>query len=389
MRNPAENSPPGETPRIFISYAREDSRYALMLFDRFRRAGWQPWLDRKSMLPGENWRQKIAEAVRQSNFFVALLSPESVSKRGYVQKEYKMALDVLAERPAGDVYLIPVRLGECEIPDYRVSENSTSMSDLQWLDLPLDREWTDEDIQPLIDSVTRYCSSVPLRPEPAHSQIPAFTETAPRRKAPDPLDENLIATMQPRDLPYTDEILALLYETPRAELTARAERAYDAYHEVPLDKLYALPQTDYFLIARHLYRCIRDNEPKVCRRRPFIFTIHQFLSGMVHSADPPEQAVLTGILRQWLLGRQSVYQTARDFAAFELGMCRVRAAVPELLDCVRNPDEFTAVRSYGAMALGMIGDSSVIDELAALADRTQDPELRKIFLHVVYRLGSV
>jgi hypothetical protein len=48
---------------------------------------------------------------------VICLSKSSLTKTGFVQKEIKIALDALEERPEGQVYVIPVRLEPCDIPD--------------------------------------------------------------------------------------------------------------------------------------------------------------------------------------------------------------------------------------------------------------------------------
>jgi hypothetical protein len=45
---------------------------------------------------------------------VAILSKNSVGKRGSVQKELKQALDVLDEFPENEVFLIPARISECD-----------------------------------------------------------------------------------------------------------------------------------------------------------------------------------------------------------------------------------------------------------------------------------
>jgi hypothetical protein len=50
------------------------------------------------------WEPAIRKAIRESEFFLALLSEKSNSKRGYVQKERKNALDVLEEFPEDQVY---------------------------------------------------------------------------------------------------------------------------------------------------------------------------------------------------------------------------------------------------------------------------------------------
>ncbi len=55
-------------------------------------------------------------AVRKVDIVIVCLSRNSVSKRGYIQKEIKYALDVADEQPDGTIFIIPVRLEECEIP---------------------------------------------------------------------------------------------------------------------------------------------------------------------------------------------------------------------------------------------------------------------------------
>jgi hypothetical protein len=60
-------------------------------------------------------------AIKKSKYFVALFSSNSVSKRGYVQ-EFRKVIDTFDEFPEGEVFAIPVRLDECEIPYERFRE---------------------------------------------------------------------------------------------------------------------------------------------------------------------------------------------------------------------------------------------------------------------------
>ena len=99
--------------RIFICYAQEDENAARKLFSNLRAEGLNPWLDKESLLPGQNWRLAIQQAIRESSYFLALLSSRSVTKRGFVQKEIREALDVMSELPEGEIFLIPVRLDDC------------------------------------------------------------------------------------------------------------------------------------------------------------------------------------------------------------------------------------------------------------------------------------
>ncbi len=51
------------------------------------------WLN-KDILPGEQWKMKIRQAINASEFFIACLSTNSVQKRGYLQKEIRGALEL-------------------------------------------------------------------------------------------------------------------------------------------------------------------------------------------------------------------------------------------------------------------------------------------------------
>jgi hypothetical protein len=114
--------------RVFISYAREDKDIARKLYQDLKSAGVEPWMDEYDLLVGQNWKNAITNAIEQSDFFLALLSSRSLSKRGYVQKELRRAVSVLEEMPPTDVYILPVRLDDCRPEDER-------LKDLNWADL--------------------------------------------------------------------------------------------------------------------------------------------------------------------------------------------------------------------------------------------------------------
>ena len=101
---------------VFISYAREDAELARRLYQDLRKAGLNPWLDEESILPGQDWENEIRTAIRSSRYFIPLFSSISIKKRGYVQKEFKFALDVFKEFPPSSIFAIPVRLDDCKIP---------------------------------------------------------------------------------------------------------------------------------------------------------------------------------------------------------------------------------------------------------------------------------
>jgi hypothetical protein len=104
---------------IFISYAREDFKAAKKLFLDFlelQNFGLQPWLDKESLVPGKIWEDEIKNAVENSRYVLPLFSSTSIKKRGYIQKEFKFVLETIKEIPEGEIFVIPVRLDDCDIP---------------------------------------------------------------------------------------------------------------------------------------------------------------------------------------------------------------------------------------------------------------------------------
>ncbi|MCP4108120.1 MAG: SUMF1/EgtB/PvdO family nonheme iron enzyme [Desulfobacteraceae bacterium] len=113
--------------KIFISYAREDYEIARKLFDDLKEVA-EPWLDRECLLPGERWKTGIKQAIKETDFFLALLSSRSVPKKGFVQTELDTALNELRNYPPDQIYIIPARLDKC-IPKHEI------LHDLNWVDL--------------------------------------------------------------------------------------------------------------------------------------------------------------------------------------------------------------------------------------------------------------
>jgi len=100
--------------KVFLSYARQDRSIAKKIFDDLVNKGIDVWLDEKALLPGQNWVYEITQAISDCNYFLAVLSSNSVSKKGYVQKELKMAVDILDEYPQDQIFIIPVRVDDCK-----------------------------------------------------------------------------------------------------------------------------------------------------------------------------------------------------------------------------------------------------------------------------------
>lgn len=113
--------------QVFLSYAREDRETVEILYQNLSAAGFKPWMDTRDILPGEVWMESIRSAIEHSDFFLACLSPNSVNKRGVLQREFKAALDTWQGMLESDIYFIPVKLADCTVPE--------GMRKFQWVDL--------------------------------------------------------------------------------------------------------------------------------------------------------------------------------------------------------------------------------------------------------------
>lgn len=122
--------------QIFISYAREDFQHARELYQRLKAQGFRPWMDKVDLLAGQPWQPALERAMRESDFFVLLLSRNSVMKRGFVQREIRTALDLWEDKLADDIFLIPIMLEAMaweEVPE--------AISKFQWVELYEDDGW--------------------------------------------------------------------------------------------------------------------------------------------------------------------------------------------------------------------------------------------------------
>jgi hypothetical protein len=103
--------------RVFLCHSTGDKPAVRALYQQLEEAGFDAWLDEEDLLPGQDWAREIPKAVRAADVVLVCLSRASITKTGYVQKEIGFALDVAEEQPEGTIFLIPVKLEECEVPE--------------------------------------------------------------------------------------------------------------------------------------------------------------------------------------------------------------------------------------------------------------------------------
>jgi CRP-like cAMP-binding protein len=104
--------------QVFLCHSSGDKPAVRELWERLRiEVGIKPWLDEEDLLPGQDWGREIPKAVKASDVVIVCLSRSATSKAGYVQKEIGYALDVAEEQPDGTIFLIPLKLEECDVPE--------------------------------------------------------------------------------------------------------------------------------------------------------------------------------------------------------------------------------------------------------------------------------
>jgi hypothetical protein len=106
----------GHRLRVFLCHCAKDKAIVRDLHSRLQNDGFAPWLDEIELLPGQDWRECIPAAVRRSHVVLICLSNE-FNKSGYRQREVRLAREVAEEQPEGTIFLIPVRLEDCDVPE--------------------------------------------------------------------------------------------------------------------------------------------------------------------------------------------------------------------------------------------------------------------------------
>lgn len=120
----------------FVSYVREDADAVDQLVSVLQAASIPVWKDTENLWPGEDWQQKIREAIEDGSLaFIACFSTSSVQKaKTYMNAELNLAVEQIRLMRPGRVWLLPVRLDDCELPHFDLG-GSRTLDSLQRIDL--------------------------------------------------------------------------------------------------------------------------------------------------------------------------------------------------------------------------------------------------------------
>lgn len=100
--------------KVFLCHAHSDQTRVRDLYNRLIKDGVDVWLDKEKLLPGQDWELEIRKEVRETDLVIVCLSKQ-FNEAGFRQKEVRLALEVAMEKPDGEVFIVPLKLEECEV----------------------------------------------------------------------------------------------------------------------------------------------------------------------------------------------------------------------------------------------------------------------------------
>jgi len=106
---------------VFINHAKEDLDIAKKLRDDLEKAGVKTWLEREDLLVGQDWREVITDKLRESRYFITLISSASVAKQDFIDTEPNWALNLLDNELSSErISILPVRINDCLLTDEKL-----------------------------------------------------------------------------------------------------------------------------------------------------------------------------------------------------------------------------------------------------------------------------
>lgn len=144
---------------LFLSYCHDNADEVAKLRDDLIKAGENVWWD-GDILPGQDWELAINQAMKRSYAVLLCLSKESQMRAvSGIYPEAMNAIEAYRRYKPGSIFLIPVRLSECEIPPIKI-DGTRTLDQLQYVDLfPSSKR--DANLRRLIQSI----QATPLHPQ--------------------------------------------------------------------------------------------------------------------------------------------------------------------------------------------------------------------------------
>ncbi|MEL6129266.1 MAG: toll/interleukin-1 receptor domain-containing protein [Cyanobacteria bacterium J06627_3] len=143
---------------VFLSYCRDNADEVRRFYDELTAAGETVWWD-QDILPGQDWKLEIRKAMRDAYAVVLCLSAETADRiTTGIYPEVLDAIKAYRTYAPGSIFLIPVRLSQCELPFIEIDDTRT-LDRLQCVDL-----FPDSNRGPGIQKLLRALQAAPNHP---------------------------------------------------------------------------------------------------------------------------------------------------------------------------------------------------------------------------------
>lgn len=99
--------------KVFISHSYQDKKFVNQLTNRLREDGIQVWTNEKELFVGDNIEEKIADAIRKTDYFIVVLSKNSTNSKWV---NFELSATRLKEISQEQNIILPALIEDCEIP---------------------------------------------------------------------------------------------------------------------------------------------------------------------------------------------------------------------------------------------------------------------------------
>ena len=103
--------------KTFLCHSHSDRVAVHALWSRLKKDGVDVWLDRENLQPGQDWEYEIRKAILKSDVVIICLSRGFTKQQGYRHEELKIALEKANLISEDEIFIIPVRLEKCDMPE--------------------------------------------------------------------------------------------------------------------------------------------------------------------------------------------------------------------------------------------------------------------------------
>ena len=110
-------SPSKKNLKVFLCYAHNDKAVIHKLYRRIVKDGINAWLDTEKLQPGQDWEYEIRKTILKSDVVIVCLSRAFNKQHGYRHEELKIALERVSLLSEGEIFIIPARLENCDLPE--------------------------------------------------------------------------------------------------------------------------------------------------------------------------------------------------------------------------------------------------------------------------------